>query len=219
MCARGRAIGNEREDTLLNKTTFNNRIAITASCIAVLGIWSVPRVAADEHDKKTTVTISAPVEIPGKVLLPGTYVFKLLGSNSNRNIVQIFDQDQKKLFATILAVPDYRLNPPDKPLILFEERPANTPMAVKAWFYPNDTYGEEFVYPHKQAAVIAKRTNQNVLSMRDEMAKNVAAPSKTAGDASVLELEETDVTGVNPAGDQIELIVVVSTPPSKKITK
>jgi hypothetical protein len=194
---------------------FNNRMAITASCIAVLGIWPVPRIAADEHDKKTTVTISAPVEIPGKVLLPGTYVFKLLDSSSNRNIVQIFDQDQKKLYATILAVPDYRLNPPDKPLILFEERPAGTPMAVKAWFYPNDTYGEEFVYPHKQAAAIAKRTNQNVLSMRDEMAKNMAAPSKTAGDASVQELEKTDVTGVNPAGDPVELIVVVSTTPVK----
>ena len=194
---------------------FNHRMAIAASCIAVLGISSVPRIAADEHDKKTFVTISAPVEIPGKVLLPGTYVFKLLDSSSNRNIVQIFDEDQKHLQATILAVPDYRLKPPDKPLILFEERPSGTPMAVKAWFYPYDSYGEEFVYPHKQAVAIAKRTNQNVLSMRDDLTKNLAAPSTTAGDASVQELKKTDVAGVNPAGDPVELIVVVSTTPGK----
>ncbi len=198
-----------------NEIVFNNRMAITALCISVLGIWSVPRLAADEHDKKTFVTISAPVEIPGKVLLPGTYVFKLLDSSSNRNIVQIFDEDQKHLLATLLAVPDYRLNPPEKPLILFEERPSGTPMAVKAWFYPYDSYGEEFVYPHKQAAAIAKRTNQNVLSVRDEMAKNMAAPSKTAGDASVQELEKSDVTGVNPAGEPVELTVVVSPTPVK----
>ena len=200
---------------MLNKTMFNHRMAIAASCIAVLGISSVPRIAADEHDKKTFVTISAPVEIPGKVLLPGTYVFKLLDSSSNRNIVQIFDEDQKHLQATILAVPDYRLKPPDKPLILFEERPSGTPMAVKAWFYPYDSYGEEFVYPHKQAVAIAKRTNQNVLSMRDDLTKNLAAPSTTAGDASVQELKKTDVAGVNPAGDPVELIVVVSTTPGK----
>ena len=204
---------------MLNQSTMDSkqghRIAISMSCVAMLGIWAVPRLAADEHDKKTTVTISAPVEIPGKVLTPGTYVFKLLDSSSNRNIVQIFDADQKHLQATILAIPNYRLNPPDKPLIMFEERPAGTPMAVKAWFYPNDSYGQQFVYPHKQATAIAKRTNQNVLSMRDEMAKNMAAPSKTAQDSSVRQLQNTEVTGVNPVGDQIELIVVVATTPEK----
>ena len=88
-------------------------------------------------------------------------------------------------------------------------------MAVKAWFYPYDSYGEEFVYPRKQAAAIAKRTNQNVLAMRDDMTKNIAAPSKTAGDASVQELKKTDVAGVNPAGDPVELIVVISPAPVK----
>jgi hypothetical protein len=204
---------------VFNKNTTGwkraRQIAIAASSIAALGIWTAARATADERDKKTIVTISAPVEIPGKVLTPGTYVFKLLDSSSNRNIVQIFDEDEKQLQATILAVPNYRLNPPDKPLILFEERPAGTPMAVKAWFYPNDSYGQEFVYPHKQAAAIAKRTNQNVLSMRDEMTKNVAAPSKTAQDSSVREMQQTEVSGVNPAGDRVEMTVVIGTSPGR----
>jgi hypothetical protein len=190
-------------------------ILIAISCLTMLSIWSVPKVAADERDKKTIVTTNVPLEIPGKVLMPGTYVFKLLDSSSNRNIVQVFDEDQKQLHATILAVPNYRLNPPDKPLILFEERPSGTPMAVKAWFYPNDSYGQEFVYPNKQATAIAKRTNQNVLSMKDEMSKNMAAPSKSAKDSSVREMQSTEVTGVNAAGDPVALTVVVSTTPVK----
>jgi len=36
------------------------------------------------------VTFSGPVEIPGKALPAGTYVFKLLDSQGNRNIVQVF---------------------------------------------------------------------------------------------------------------------------------
>jgi hypothetical protein len=33
------------------------------------------------------------VQIPGKVLTPGTYVFRLLNSASNRNIVEIYSED------------------------------------------------------------------------------------------------------------------------------
>jgi len=89
------------------------------------------RANADQWDKKTTVTFNAPVEVPGKVLPAGTYVFKLLDSPSDRHIVQIYDADQKKLFATILAVPDYRLKPTDKPVLRFAERapPAAPPAA------------------------------------------------------------------------------------------
>ena len=125
--------------------------AFVTLSIATLGLGLAQRAAADLHDKKTVVTFSAPVEIPGKVLTPGTYVFKLLDPSSERKIVEVYDKDEKKLYATILAVPDYRLKPSDKPLIRFEERPSNTPEAIKAWFYPGDNYGVEFVYPHERA--------------------------------------------------------------------
>src|SRR5204862_769013 len=127
------------------------------------------RSAADQWDKKTIVTFNAPVEVPGKVLPAGTYVFKLLDSASNRNIVQIYDKDEKQLLATILALPDYRLKPSDKPVITFEERPSGSPEAIKAWFYPGELYGQQFVYPHDRAVALAKRSNQPVLSMRNDM--------------------------------------------------
>jgi len=186
-----------------------------ALCIVTLGVGLTPKAVADERDKKTIVTFSAPVEVPGKALPAGTYVFKLLDSTSNRNIVQIYDKDEKQLLATILAIPDYRLKPTDKPVIRFEERPSGAPEAIKAFFYPGDDYGLQFVYPHDRAVQLAKRTKQNVLSMRNDMAQNITAPATSANDASVQAMKNTEVTGVNPAGEPIDMVVVILASPDK----
>jgi hypothetical protein len=183
-------------------------------CTAVLGLGlSAVRANADQWDKKTTVTFSAPVEVPGKVLSAGTYVFKLLDSPSERHIVQIYDADEKKLYATILAVPDYRLKPSDKPVIRFDERQSGQPEAIEAFFYPGDNFGQQFVYPHKRAVELAKRTNHNVLSMSDDMSKNMAAAAKSGDDPSVKAMENTEVMGVDPSGVPVELLVVIAERP------
>lgn len=197
--------------TLLTKRAEAG-IAVSALYFSILGLALSPAIA-QEPSKKTIVTVNAPVEVPGMVLTPGTYVFKLLNVTANRNVVEILDKDEKHLLTTILAIPDYRLMPSDKPVISFEERPSGTPEAIKAWFYPGDNYGIEFVYPHKRAVQLAKRTNQNVLSMRDEMTKNMATQSQSASDSEVKELQNTEVSGVNPAGERVEFTVVVATAP------
>ena len=182
--------------------------------IAVLGFGlSAVRANADQWDKKTTVTFNAPVEVPGKVLPAGTYVFKLLNSPSDRHIVQIYDADEKKLYATILAIPDYRLKPSDKPVIQFEERASGAPEAIEAFFYPGDNFGQQFVYPHQRAVELAKRTNHNVLSMSDDMSKNMTAGAKSGDDPNVKAMENTQVTGVDPSGAPVELLVVIAARP------
>jgi hypothetical protein len=190
-------------------------LASATLCVALLGIGFAPTATSDEYNKKTIVTTNVPIEVPGKVLPPGTYVFKLLDSSSNRNIVQIFDKDEKQLYATILALPDYRMQPTDKPLIQFEERPSDSPAAVKAWFYPGDQYGQQFVYPHNRAVELAKRTNQHVLSMRDNMSQNMKTQATTASHPDVQSLQKADVAGVNPAGEDVQLEVVIATKPVK----
>jgi len=178
-------------------------------CAGLVGFAFAPTAAADEWDKKTVVTLSAPVEVPGKVLPAGTYVFKLLNSPSDRHIVQIFDKDEKRLYATVLAIPDYRLQPTGDTVIRFEERPIGTPEAIKAWFYPGDVYGQEFVYPHKRAVELAKQNNQNVLSMPNE----VSVRANSATEPSVKEMQKTEVTAVKPSGEQVELAQAVSPKP------
>ena len=202
---------------MLDNSSRKARVYALGVCLLLVvacGLAVVSEAAADEWNKKTIVTFSSPVEIPGgKVLPAGTYVFKLLDSVGNRNIVQIFDKDEKQLYATILAIPDYRLRPADKPVLYFQERPSGEPVALKAFFYPGDQYGEEFVYPHQQATQLAKANHQNVLSMSDEMKSNIAAPAQSAQAQSVQGLERTPVTGVNPVGEEVELDIVVLPPP------
>jgi hypothetical protein len=116
------------------------------SLLTGAALWLAPAAKADEWNKRTVMTFNAPVEIPGKVLEAGTYVFKLYNSQSDRTIVQIYTADEKQLVATIMGIPDYRLDTPEKTIVAFDERPAGSPEAIHSWFYPGDNYGVEFVY-------------------------------------------------------------------------
>jgi hypothetical protein len=124
-------------------------IKSTALIAFGLALLSCAGLSADEWNQKTLITFSGPVEIPGQVLEPGTYVFKLADSQSGRNIVQVFSKDETHLYGTFLAIPDERLRPAGKAIITFDERPAGSPEALRAWFYPGETYGHEFVYQNK----------------------------------------------------------------------
>ena len=165
-------------------------IAIGMMCAATIVVVLSPYATADTWNDKTILTFSSPVEIPGKVLPAGTYVFKLMDSPSDRNIVQIFNQDESHVYATILAVPDYRLQPAGKTVIDFSERPSNSPEALKAWFYPGANYGQQFVYPHERARQLAKQSHSSVLSMRES---DMSAPA----------LKKAEVKAVNPAGHEV----------------
>src|SRR6185436_18292314 len=141
------------------------KTATTVCCVALVGTVFAPSSKADDYNKKTTFTFSGPVEIPpvyitGMRILPaGTYVFKLMNSMSNRHIVQIFNKDENVIYATILAIPNYRLTPKDKTVITFNEGVRGAPEAIRAWFYPGANWGEEFVYPKAKAVELAKVTN------------------------------------------------------------
>ena len=131
------------------------KFALLSLLVALVTFVAAPIATADAWDKETIVTFSSPVEVPGQVLPPGTYVFKRAHSEWDRDIVQIFTKDQRNLLATIMAVPDYRLTPTEKTVISFEERPAGTPEALRSWFYPGDNYGVEFVYPKSTTQLAA----------------------------------------------------------------
>ena len=114
---------------------------------AVLCVALGASAKASAWDKKTIVTFGDSVEVPGQVLPPGTYVFKLLDSYSDRHIVQIWSGDETQILATIMTIPDYRLDVADAPTFDFEERPSNVPVALHSWFYPGEHTGQQFVYP------------------------------------------------------------------------
>jgi hypothetical protein len=107
---------------------------------------------ADAWNKKTIVTFDEPAAIPGHVLPAGTYVFKLLDSPADRDIVQVWNANDTRLLATAMAVPDYRPDTSDHPVFEFDERPAGEPVALESWFYPGDPNGQQFLYWHAASA-------------------------------------------------------------------
>src|SRR5271168_198451 len=165
----------------------------------------VQRAAADDFDQKTVFTFSGPVEIPGQVLAAGTYVFKLADSTSDRNIVQVFNKDENHLYGTFLAIPDYRLQPADKTIITFEERPAGSPEAVKAWFYPGENFGHDFVYPKPKATALAKANNTPVPSMPAELAANTTMPTATLQEPQVVAMRTTPLKAQAPSENEVEI--------------
>jgi hypothetical protein len=153
---------------------------------ALLACLAASTVNADSWNKKTKVTFSGPVQVPGAqaksgvVTLPaGTYVFRLLNSDSDRHIVEVTNERQDKVYTSILAINDYRLSASSKTVMYFSERKAGAPVAIKSWFYPGDNFGQRFVYPKVQAAQIAATVNQPVPSHTVEVVettKYVAIP-------------------------------------------
>src|SRR5580698_10404885 len=154
------------------------KLQSTIILLVTLGAFALsPGARADQRDQKTVFTFSGPVEIPGQILPAGTYVFRLADSSSNRNIIQVFNKDENRLFGTFLAISDYRLRPSEKTIIRFEERTAGSPQAIKGWFYPRRNHGHEFVYPKKEALALAKVNHTPVPSMPSELSADTTITS------------------------------------------
>jgi len=132
----------------------NARIALAGLCsIVFVGGIGVFRAQADAWDKKTVLTIHEPIQVRDRLLEPGTYVFKLLNSSSERHVVQIFNEDQSHIVDTVIAIPNYRLEPTGKSRFGFWETPPGYAKAMRAWFYPGDNFGQEFPYPKHLAMI------------------------------------------------------------------
>jgi hypothetical protein len=188
--------------------------------VALLAAALSPRVNADDYDHMTTVTFSGPVEIPPvyitgmRVLPAGTYVFKLVNSSNDRHIVQIFNQDRSKIYATILAIPNYRLTAKDKTVITFNEGIAGKPEALRAWFSPGSNWGEEFVYPKDKAVELAQITKAPVLAVVADVTPEVAQPEAPE---VVAQLQQLPVMAVRPTGEVVELAQVIQPAPTATV--
>jgi len=198
-------------------------VTTTVFSLALMGAVFSPAAKADDWNRKTVVTFSGPVEIPGvhlkgwAVLPAGTYVFKILDSMGDRHIVQIFNEDQTQVIATILAIPNYRLQATDDTVITFRERPAGEPEALRAWFYPGRTYGEEFVYPKARAMELAKTANAPVLFTVADVPVEVTRPILTMTEPEVVQLAQVPVRAMRPTGEDVEIAAVVTPPPALEL--
>jgi hypothetical protein len=173
------------------------KIVLAMFAVSLLVATFAVGVGADtQFNKRTVVTFSQPTEIPGQVLPAGTYTIELYETFGNRNIVRIFNADRSQLIATVLAIPNRRLTPTDKNVLKFAERPGNSPDALKAWFYPGETGGQEFVYPKARAVELAQITHESV-------------PAVTVEPAPIEELKSEPIVSETPEQKEVEVAEVL----------
>jgi hypothetical protein len=173
---------------------------------AVLGL-TASRAQADEWDKKTILTIDEPMQVSDTLLQPGQYVFKLLDSQSDRHIVEIYNAEQTHLITTVMAIPNYRIQPTGKSRFMMWETPAGNPRALRAWFYPGDNFGQEFPYP--------KHSEQTSLT---QTASNTPAPPTQPPDAEPA-IEPQPVTAQPEVAERQEVVIAQNTPPPPAVTQ
>jgi hypothetical protein len=161
-----------------------------AACVGVLGLAVLPVSRADVWNKKTILTVNEAIQLPGAVLQPGKYVMKLMDSIANRHVVQVFNEEESKLITTVLALPNYRLQPTGDTRFTFWETVSGEPKPMRSWFYPGDNFGQEFAYPKSKATVIARASGESV---------------PTTYSTSEADLASAKVAAVNPQGVEGEL--------------
>ena len=149
----------EQEDSDMARVT----LFVTALVIALVAVFSGTTAAQTDTRDRTFLTFSGAVEMPGVTLPAGTYVFKLADTPS-RNVVQVWDRDEKKMIGHWLFVQAERPEVSNDTVVMFKETAAGQTPAVHFWSYPGERSGKEFVYPKDQALKIAARSNERVLS-------------------------------------------------------
>src|SRR5688572_21992864 len=170
----------------------------TIACAAALTALLAPAASGQtwNANKTTYLTFSGPVQVPGASLPAGTYMFRLADPMSHRQVIQIRDKDGSQIFTTLWSIPNQTAEPKDDPSVMFLESPAGQPAAIKAWFYPGERTGYEFVYPKDQAMRIASDTKTRVLAH----ASNVTSDSDVA--VSDSQLGRVDAQGQFVEEDQ-----------------
>jgi len=181
-------------------STIPSRRALSVMCAItfVAGIVAF-RAHADAWDKKTILTVNQKIQIRDTVLEPGQYVLKLYNSSSERHIVQIFNADQSHIINTVLAIPKERMEPTGSSQFTFWETPAGKAHAMRAWFYPGDTIGQEFPYPKHLADVAMLETKAAPAPVPEEPVTQPAPPQpqvQPEADASHRQIEEQKPTEI-----------------------
>ena len=181
------------------------RTILTIFAATLLAVAFSAAARADTgFSKRTVVTFSEPVEIPGQVLPSGTYTIELYESFGNRHIVRIYNADRSQLIATVLAIPNQRLTPTNDNVLKFTERPGDAPDALKAWFYPGETSGQEFVYPKARAVELARITHEDI-------------PAVPTEPTTIEEFKREPIVAETPEQQEVSIAQVVPAPEAETL--
>jgi hypothetical protein len=174
-------------------TTTRNRWVVALAVFALVLAFTPYSQAQDDWTKRTLVTVNRAIEVPGKVLPPGKYIFQIMDLQAERNVVRITNERGDKVYATLIAIPTERFQAKSDTVFLFHEAERGRPDPLRAWFYPDHLRGVEFVYPKTRAVQLAAETEEYVI------AEKTPAPAEP----TVAQLAEEPVVAVTPRGTEV----------------
>jgi hypothetical protein len=132
---------------------------------------------ADEFDQATTITFSEPIQIPGRLLPAGTYLFELADHGAEPNVVQVFSSDRTVLYGTCLTNATERREPINDTTVTLAEPESGGPDVLVKWFWPGREIGNEFVY--------SKQTEKELAQDRQQTMAGNQSPVSDSDSASV----------------------------------
>jgi hypothetical protein len=124
-----------------------NRISASLAVIGMALLAGAPAslTAKTMAAAETIVTFDHPVEVPGKVLPAGTYVFK---TTDNHALVQVFSANDKEILAAFYVIPEYRpAMHSDDSFVQLSKTAARAPQEIEGLFVAGRTIGYQFLYP------------------------------------------------------------------------
>jgi LPXTG-motif cell wall-anchored protein len=183
-------------------TRSRNVRGLACGVVLAAGLFTVSA-RADGWDKKTLLTVNQPVQITDTYLEPGQYVLKLLNSQADRHVVQIFNRDETHIINTVLAVPAYRGQPTSRSQFTFWETPPGTARAIRDWYYPGDNAGNEFPYPKQPRQLALLTPPAAVANFSSEETTTATTTTMPAAPPTTVDTSETqqqmDQTEEEPA--------------------
>jgi hypothetical protein len=172
-------------------------LALTA-CVVIFGMVAAPNAMATIPEG-SYLRLAQPLDVGGTILQPGVYVIKVLPSIGNRNLLQVTNEDQSKVFATVLSIPHAigATNDQGNTSFVYYPAVAGTPQALRTWFAPDSASGggHDIVYPKPRAMELAAVVKAPVVAYTE-----VAKPEELATTTLVVVTPEKVVTAyVEPA--------------------
>ncbi len=143
---------------------YGCQAAVASAGVLVLALSVSANAQLEDWTRKSVIQLTSRSEVPGMVLEPGTYVFKLLDVDDHRKIVEVLDKDGQKRLTAFTAVLIHRDRPEFDTNVSFYENVTKGPKPLRTWYWDNELHGYEFVYSTRRAKELAKGADDYVMA-------------------------------------------------------
>lgn len=122
------------------------QLVVACAGALLISAAGAPAVQAQTIDERSVFSFSEPVHIPGKVLEPGRYMFRIADWDTGRRVVQVLSEDMTQVHGLVFTDRVLRANAPATPEVSLGEAPEGEPRSISTWWVAGDPYGRSFLY-------------------------------------------------------------------------